>query len=434
MTYEEAEAFLFERLPMYQRIGGAAYKKDLSNTLAILNAIDNPHLKGRYIHVAGTNGKGSTSSILASILKEAGYKVGLYTSPHLKSFTERIRINGEEIPKAKVAEYVEKYKVLVDQFQPSFFELTTAMAFDYFAEENVDISVIEVGLGGRLDSTNVIVPELSIITQIGLDHQQFLGDTTAEIVKEKAGIIKENVPVVTSVVESELREIIQSIATAHDADYYYSKDLFEVEFLRINPPYWQYNVKHKAKLLFESIEVALGGSYQLQNLQTVFTAIHVLNKRDIKIKESAVFDGLKNIQKNSGLKGRWQVVQEKGAGLPRIIADTGHNLSAFDHLIPMLQQESFEHLHIVFGAVNDKDPTPILELLPKNAFYYFTQAQIPRAMPVDQLKEVGDVLGLKSIPFETVSDAWKKVNENAGKNDLIFVGGSTFVVAEIPII
>ncbi len=434
MDYKEAEVFLFERLPMFQRIGGAAYKKDLSNTLAILEAIGNPHKKGKFVHVAGTNGKGSTSSALASVLKEAGYKVGLYTSPHLKRFTERIRVNGEEIAKEKVVEYVEKYRGLIDKFQPSFFELTTAMAFDYFAEKETDIAIIEVGLGGRLDSTNVILPELSIITQIALDHQQFLGNTKEAIVKEKAGIIKDNVPVITSVEEPELRDIIQSIASVHHSDYIYSKDLFEVEFLQPSYPFWQYNVRYKEKMLFEQLEIALGGSYQLQNLQTIFTAIHILKSKGFTISDSAIKEGLKKIAINSGLKGRWQILQESKDGLPRIIADTGHNISAFDHLIQMLKQEKYDHLHIIFGSVNDKEPIEILERLPKNATYYFTQAQVPRAMPSEQIKSYADKIGLKSTSFDTVLSAWNKAQENAGENDLIFVGGSTFVVAEIPIL
>lgn len=434
MTYEEAEAFLFERLPMFQRIGGAAYKKDLSNTIGILSAIGNPHLSGKYIHVAGTNGKGSTSSMLASILKEAGYKVGLYTSPHLKSFTERIRINGEAIPHNKVTEYVVKYQQLIDEFQPSFFELTTAMAFDYFAEQEVDVSVIEVGLGGRLDSTNVILPELSIITQIGLDHQQFLGNTLEEIVKEKAGIIKNHVPVLTSVAEPQLREIISTIAKEKNAEYTYSKDLFHISFSSVDSPFWNFKVTEQEKLQSELFEVALGGLYQQQNLQTVFAAVQMLQKRGFTIEKQAIRAGLRNIQQNSGLKGRWQIVQERSAGYPKIIADTGHNHSAFDHLLLMLGQEVYESLHIIFGAVNDKEPTSILERLPKNANYYFTQAQVPRAMPAQDLKEYAAQIGLKGKYYSSVEAAWHKANKNATENDLIFVGGSTFVVAEIPIL
>ncbi|GAA5031034.1 tetrahydrofolate synthase [Marivirga lumbricoides] len=433
MTYEEAEAFLFERLPMFQRIGGAAYKKDLTNTLAILDELGNPHLAGKFIHVAGTNGKGSTSSMLASVLKEAGYKVGLYTSPHLKSFTERIRINGEAISTDKVAKYVSRYQQLVDDFQPSFFELTTAMAFDYFAEQKVDVAVIEVGLGGRLDSTNVITPELSIITQIGLDHQQFLGNTKEEIVKEKAGIIKNNVPVLTSVPELNLRDTIQSIARAQEADFAYSKDLVTVNYSSVSTPYWMYEVK-RARQPSKLYEVALGGMYQQQNLETVFAAIQLLNSFGYKIEEEAIICGLKNIHQNSGLKGRWQIIQNRSKGLPKIIADTGHNHSAFDQLLPMLQQEEYQNLHIIFGAVNDKEPTSILERLPKDATYYFTQAQVPRAMSSVDLYGFATKIGLKGKSFVSVEAAWNEANKNAVENDLIFVGGSTFVVAEIPIL
>lgn len=434
MTYEEAEAFLFERLPMFQRIGGAAYKKDLSNTVGILEALGNPHVSGKFIHVAGTNGKGSTSSMLASILKEAGFKVGLYTSPHLKSFTERIRINGEAISNDKVAEYVTKYQKLVDDFQPSFFELTTAMAFDYFAEQEVDVSVIEVGLGGRLDSTNVIVPELSIITQIGLDHQQFLGNTLEEIVMEKAGIIKNNVPVLTSVAEPHLREIINAIAKEKNAEYTYSKDLFDISFSSVASPFWKFKVTEQKKLQSELFEVALGGLYQQQNLETVFAAVQLLQQQGYKIGSEVIIAGLKNIQQNSGLKGRWQIVQERKSGIPKVIADTGHNHSAFDHLLLMLKQELYQDLHIIFGAVNDKEPTSILERLPKEATYYFTQAQVPRAMPAEDLKEYATKIGLNGDAYSSVEAAWNQANKNATEDDLIFVGGSTFVVAEIPIL
>jgi dihydrofolate synthase/folylpolyglutamate synthase len=434
MTYQEATAYLFERLPMFQRIGAAAYKNDLTNTLDILKAIGNPHLKGKYIHVAGTNGKGSTSSMLASILTEAGYKVGLYTSPHLKSFTERIRINGEAMREEAVVHYVELYKPLIEQFTPSFFELTTAMAFDYFAAQEVDVAVIEVGLGGRLDSTNVIHPELSIITQIGLDHQQFLGDTTLEIVKEKAGIIKSNTPVITTVREPELRAEIQKIAAKNQAPYCYSADTFNVTLQKSGAPNSTYQVKKNNEIHYETLEVALHGAYQIQNMEGVLTAIEILNQSGFSISDGAIQNGLKNIIINSGLKGRWQALQERRPGKAKVIADTGHNQSAFDHIVPMLAQEKYEQLYVIFGAVNDKVPTDILKRLPKNAIYYFTQAQVPRAMPAIELYEFAEKLGLKGEKFDNVEAAWEKANEKAGENDLIFVGGSTFVVAEIPIL
>ncbi len=434
MTYQEATAFLFERLPMFQRIGGAAYKKDLSNTLAILEALGNPHKKGKYIHVAGTNGKGSTSSMLASILKEAGYKVGLYTSPHLKSFTERIRINGEEIDQGTVVQYVQKYTPLIEQFSPSFFELTTAMAFDYFAAQQVDVAVIEVGLGGRLDSTNVIQPVLSIITQIGLDHQQFLGNTTLEIVKEKAGIIKQHVPVLTTVREQELRAEIKNIAAKNHSPFYYSADDFAVSLKQLKSPNSIYKVMKQNHEYFDDLEVSLHGAYQLQNMEGVFRAVEILNDSGFKITEVALREGMKHIIHNSGLKGRWQTLQEKAEGLPKVIADTGHNHSAFDHIIPMLANEKYEELHIIFGAVNDKIPTDILKRLPNSAIYYFTQAQVPRAMPSAELYEFGQKVGLKGEKFDSVAAAWQKSVEKADENDLIFVGGSTFVVAEIPIL
>jgi len=306
MNYQEAEAFLFEQLPMFQRVGGSAYKKDLHNTFALLEVLDNPHKKGKYIHVAGTNGKGSTASFLASVLKEAGYKTGLYTSPHLKSFTERMRINGIPISQEEVIRYVEKFKSSIEELRPSFFELTTAMAFDYFAKEEVDIAVIEVGMGGRLDCTNVIEPEVSIITQIGLDHQQFLGNTLEEITKEKAGIIKEHVPIVSSVIENELKFIIKDIANSKNAPFFDSKERYKISIAEEAIPNWKMiaeNLRNTEKLEFES---GLSASYQIQNLQSVFAALDILKEKGYSVKNENIKEGLKNVIENSGIKGRWQ--------------------------------------------------------------------------------------------------------------------------------
>jgi dihydrofolate synthase/folylpolyglutamate synthase len=431
MTYQEAEAFLFEQLPMFQRVGGSAYKKDLHNTLALLETLGNPHQKGKYIHVAGTNGKGSTASFLASILKEAGYKTGLYTSPHLKSFTERMRINGIPIFQEEVIEYVEKFKPIIEKLKPSFFELTTAMAFDYFSKEEVDIAVIEVGMGGRLDCTNVIQPEVSIITQIGLDHQQFLGDTLEEITKEKAGIIKENVPIVCSVLENELRLIIREVAEAKSAPFLDSKGRYNISIIEESIPNWRViaeNLRTSEKIEFES---GLSASYQIQNLQSVFTTLDILKEKGYSISDENITSGLKNVIKNSGIKGRWQRIHNAQSNA-KIIADTGHNIPAFEHLVKMIEKENFDQLHFIFATVNDKKLDGVLELLPKNAIYYFTQANIPRALDANELKEVARYYDLKGDAFPTMAEAFTNAQKNASDKDLIFVGGSTFAVAEIP--
>ncbi|MGM0582568.1 MAG: bifunctional folylpolyglutamate synthase/dihydrofolate synthase [Bacteroidota bacterium] len=431
MTYQEAEAFLFEQLPMFQRVGGSAYKKDLHNTFALLEVLGNPHQKGKYIHIAGTNGKGSTASFLASVLKESGYKTGLYTSPHLKSFTERMRINGASISEEEVIQYVEKFKPIIEELSPSFFELTTAMAFDYFAKEDVDIALIEVGMGGRLDCTNVIQPEVSIITQIGLDHQQFLGDTLEEITKEKAGIIKDNIPIVCSVIENELKLIIREVANSKNAPFFDSKEKYKISIKEETIPNWKMiaeNIKTSEKYEFES---GLSASYQIQNLVAVFTTLDILKDKGFFITDGNIKEGLKNVIENSGIKGRWQrILNDKSKA--NIIADNGHNIPAFEHIVKMMEKEEFEQLHIVFATVNDKKLDGVLELLPKNAKYYFTQANIPRALDANDLQYVAAKYGLMGNPFPTVAEAFKNAQKNASDKDLIFVGGSTFAVAEIP--
>lgn len=431
MTYREAEAFLFEQLPMFQRVGGAAYKKDLHNTYALLEALDNPHKKGKFVHVAGTNGKGSSSSFLASILMAAGYKTGLYTSPHLKSFTERMRINGAAISQEEVVRYVEKFKPLVEKLRPSFFELTTAMAFDYFAKQEVDIAVIEVGMGGRLDCTNVIQPEVSIITQIGLDHQQFLGNTVEEITKEKAGIIKENTPIVTSVHETELKYIIKQLAEDNNAPFFDSSKQYAVSIIEQSSPHWKFEavkLENSEKIEFES---GLSATYQVQNLSTVLTTIDILNQKGYAISTAHIQEGIKNVVANSGIKGRWQQIPNDKSQA-KIIADTGHNITAFEYLVKMLENEKFEKLHFVFATVNDKKIEGVLELLPKYAQYYFTQANIPRAFPANELREAAKDYDLIGEVFPTVAAAIESAQKNASDKDLIFIGGSTFAVAEIP--
>jgi dihydrofolate synthase/folylpolyglutamate synthase len=431
MTYQEAEAFLFEQLPMFQRVGGAAYKKDLHNTFKLLEFLGNPHLKGKFIHIAGTNGKGSTASFLASILKESGYKTGLYTSPHLKSFTERMRINGVSISQETVIQYVEKFKPIIEELKPSFFELTTAMAFDYFAKQEVDIAVIEVGMGGRLDCTNVIRPEVSVITQIGLDHQQFLGDTLEAITKEKAGIIKENVPIVSSVKENELRLIIKEVAESKNASFVESKEKYKISVVKEAIPRWNFSAQNLESNEILEFESGLSANYQIQNLGGVLSTIDILKEKGFSISPENIKKGLKDVIINSGITGRWQQVSNNSSSV-RIIADTGHNIPAFEYIVKMLEKERYEKLHFVLATVNDKKLEGVLALLPANAHYYFTQANIPRALDRNELKNIAKDYNLKGEVFSTVVSAIEAAKKNASIKDLIFVGGSTFAVAEIP--
>jgi dihydrofolate synthase/folylpolyglutamate synthase len=431
MTYQEAEAFLFERLPMFQRVGGAAYKKDLHNTIALLDSLGNPHQNRKFVHVAGTNGKGSTASFLASILKESGYRTGLYTSPHLINFTERMRINGIPISKEVVVDYVEKFKPIIEALRPSFFELTTAMAFDYFAKEEVDIAVIEVGMGGRLDCTNVIQPEVSVITQIGLDHQQFLGNTLEEITKEKAGIIKENTPIVSSVEENELKLIIKDIANVRNATFFDSHDYFEISIEKESLPYWKMKAENLKKPDCLRFDLGLSSTYQIQNLKSVLMTVEILRQKGYSISDDHLKEGLRNVVSNSGIKGRWQRISNDKSKA-KIIADTGHNIAAFEYLAKMLEKEEYDHLHFVFASVKDKKLEGVLDLLPKNAIYYFTQAQIARALDANELKKAAAAYGLVGNSYPTVAKALEMAQNNAGEKDLIFVGGSTFAVAEIP--
>jgi dihydrofolate synthase/folylpolyglutamate synthase len=433
-TYQETEKFLFERLPMFQRIGGAAYKKDLSNTIALLNLLDNPERKNKYLHVAGTNGKGSTASMLAAILTSAGYKVGLYTSPHLKHFNERIRVNGVPIPEDRIVAYVNEYVPLIEEIKPSFFELTTAMAFQYFADSEVDIAVMEVGLGGRLDSTNVIKPLVSVITQIGLDHQEFLGDTVEEIATEKAGIIKYEVPVVTSVPEENLNKLIQKIAFDKNAPFYYAADDYKITSLGFSDGYNQYEVLNLKMQSKQVISSDLGGIYQAYNIMTVLSTIAILrDEYGMVIDEKAVLIGLKNVKNLSGLRGRWQKFKSKLTEA-KIIADTGHNESAVKLIVQMLLEEKYDQLHIIWGAVKDKDIDKIMALLPAEATYYFTKASVPRALETDELSRIASKFNLKGQNYASVSTAFQAAIANSHKNDLIFVGGSTFIVAELPIL
>jgi dihydrofolate synthase/folylpolyglutamate synthase len=427
MNYQETLDFLFHSLPMFQRVGASAFKKDLSNTVALCANLGNPEKKFKSIHVAGTNGKGSTSHTLASILQSAGYKTGLYTSPHLKSFTERIRIDGQEITEEAVVQFVRENKAFLDELKPSFFEMTVAMAFWYFAQQEVDIAVIEVGMGGRLDSTNVIEPELCIITNIGFDHMQFLGNTLPEIAGEKAGIIKANVPVVISQSQQETSAVFQNQSSKLHSALILADQIWKVEKQRSE------SIRGKADFIVHKEGIAqhltfgLLGDYQRYNLPGILEAVDQLRNQGWKIPEAALKTGLTQVTKLTGLKGRWQIIGEK----PTCIADTGHNEPGIREVLAQLKSYSFARLWMVIGMVQDKDISKILTLLPKEARYVFCQADLPRALAAEVLAEKAEEFGLLGDVIPNVNEALKFARKNAAADDLIFVGGSTFVVAEI---
>lgn len=425
MNYQETLDYLFNALPMFQRVGASAFKKDLNNTLALCSHLGNPEKKFKSIHVAGTNGKGSTSHTLAAILQSAGYKTGLYTSPHLKSFTERVRINGQEITEQAVVDFVEVNKSFLDELKPSFFEMTVALAFWYFAKEEVDIAIIEVGMGGRLDSTNVITPELSVITNIGWDHMQFLGDTLPLIAGEKAGIIKPDVPVIISQTQEETTSVFLKKAIENHAQITFADQKIQLKKLTSDNGLAKYAVSENGKTY--TLEYGLQGDYQLYNLPGILEAVDQLRRMSWTISENALRKGLKEVAQLTGLKGRWQILVEK----PTVIADTGHNEPGIRAILSQLKSYSFDQLWMVLGMVQDKDISKILALLPKDAQYVFCQADLPRAMPAELLAEKAAEYGLKGEVISEVNQALQFARKNAGADDLIFVGGSTFVVAEI---
>ena len=399
MKYEEGLNYLFSKLPMYQRTGAAAYKKDIGNIIKACKILDNPQNKFKSIHIAGTNGKGSTAHMLASIFQEAGYKTGLYTSPHLKDFRERIKINGQLISKKDTLDFILKNKNQYEKIEMSFFEYTVAMAFDYFANENVDIAIIETGLGGRLDSTNIISPEISIITNIGYDHTNLLGNSLEEIAKEKAGIIKKNTPVIIGRKQKETEHIFKSEAKEKNSSIHFCKK----------------NLNYSTDLK---------GEYQKENLNTALQAMKILN---LNIDDGIISKGLNNVVKNTGLNGRWQTIAKK----PLTICDTGHNEDGIKNNIKQLKKLKFNKLHFVFGTVNDKDLRKILRLLPVNAQYYFCSANIARSLNSEKLLEESKNFKLLGERYESVIEAYHSAQSNAKMDDLIFIGGSTFIVAEV---
>ncbi len=400
MNYQETIEYLFNSTPVFEHVGASAYKPGLQTTEALDEHFGHPHQKFKTIHVAGTNGKGSVSHTLAAMLQSAGYKVGLYTSPHLVDFRERIRINGECISEEYVVDFVENERPFFEPLHPSFFELTTAMAFKYFAEQQVDIAVIEVGLGGRLDCTNIITPILSIITNISFDHTQFLGNTLEQIAMEKGGIIKQHIPAVIGEVQPDTRSIFERIAREKDAPLYFAEEFSSI---------------------LENVEFELKGDYQEKNKRTILCAAALLGLLETDIRK-----GMENVCELTGLTGRWQKIQEQ----PLVICDTGHNVAGWEYLSQQLAQQTCKQLRIVFGMVDDKDIQKVMEMLPKHAIYYFTKASTKRAIPETKVKAIGDSLGLNSQTFPAVQEAYDTAMSDASPEDFIFIGGSSYVVAD----
>ncbi len=413
---------------MFTRVGAIAFKKDLHNTIAMCERLDNPQNKFKTIHIGGTNGKGSTSHMLAAIFQQAGYKTGLYTSPHLKDFRERIRINGEMVSKDFVVDFVEQQQEIIEEISPSFFEVTVAMAFSYFSEQNVDIAIIEVGLGGRLDSTNIITPELSVITNISLDHTNILGNTLKEIAGEKAGIIKPGIPVVIGESDPETDQVFiqkaketQSSILFADQQMQISKSIKEDEYLNVS-------ISQNGNLLIENLLLDLTGRYQLKNILTVFQAVRTLRTLGFNISNKALYSALKDVKELTGLMGRWQILSKN----PLIVCDTGHNIAGIKEVIQNINDTPHDKLHVVIGMVKDKDISGVLDLLPTKATYYFCQPQLERALSARELANEAEKHGLKGSVFSTVELAINAARKNANTHDLIYIGGSTFVVAEIP--
>lgn len=423
MNYQETIDYLFNVTPLFQNIGKDAYKEGLDNTILLDNHFNNPHKKFRTIHIAGTNGKGSCSHTIAAILQSAGYKTGLYTSPHLIDFSERIKVNGEPVEKEFVIDFVKQNKDFFEPLHPSFFELTTAMAFLYFAEKKVDVAVIEVGLGGRLDCTNIITPDLSIITNISFDHTQFLGNTLKDIAKEKAGIIKGKRPVIIGEYTPETKTVFEDKAKSTNSDIIFAED---------NKLINGYKQTENGLLLYKSDKIKdlygeLNGLYQVKNTNTILNAVYKLIGLGYNIDETNIKNGFRNVCHLTGLMGRWQKLEEN----PTIICDTGHNIGGMKYIVEQLSRMKYDKLHIIIGMVNDKDISGVISLLPKNAKYYFTQASVKRALPAEQVKEIANNHGLKGEAYSSVEKALTIAKNNAKENDLIFIGGSTFIVADL---
>jgi len=430
MDYQETLDYLFSQLPMFQRIGPAAYKANLDNTHALLNELGNPETAFHSIHIAGTNGKGSVAHMLASVLQAQGLKTGLATSPHLKDFRERIRINGVPIPEQEVVRFVDQHKAFFVNLQPSFFEMTIAMTFDYFAREKVDIAVVETGMGGRLDSTNVLRPEVSVITNIGLDHVRFLGHTLPDIAGEKAGIIKENTPVVIGRRQAEVQEVFSAVASRLNAPLRVAGDDYQVvsaaQLTHDGLLSMQAAIRHDGHV--QSYSLDLPGEYQLENLVTVLATVDTLRSGNAwDISEEALKKGLQRVTRNTGMQGRWQQIGHN----PAVICDTGHNREGIAHIVRQLDALDYDTLHMVFGMVDDKDLAPVLSLLPREAKYYFCRPDVPRGLDAKKLAAEASFWGLDGNAYDHVHEAFEQAQNEASRRDLIFIGGSTFVVAEV---
>jgi dihydrofolate synthase / folylpolyglutamate synthase len=428
MTYQQTLDYLYTQLPMFSKIGCAAYKKDLHNTILLCDYIGNPQTKFKSIHIAGTNGKGSTSHMLAAILQSAGYKTGLYTSPHIKDFRERIRVNGKMIKEEAVVEFVARTKDKSDEISPSFFELTVAMAFDYFATEKCDIVVVETGLGGLLDSTNIIYPILSIITNIGFDHQNILGNTLEEIATQKAGIIKENTPVVIGETLRETKDIFIETANKKNAEIFFANETFVAGATKTKGNILFCQVHSVITCSYVEIQLGLTGLYQTKNICTVLEAVEQLKNIGLSISDAAMHEGLLQVKQLTGLRGRWEILQEN----PIVIADVAHNKDGISQVLQQLNTTySNTSFHFVLGFVKDKDVIEVLKLFPSAASYYFTNAHIPRALPCNELAGKANIVGLIGKCFDNVNDAINTAKNNAQQNDVIMICGSFFILAEM---
>jgi dihydrofolate synthase/folylpolyglutamate synthase len=435
MDYQTTLDYLYSQLPMFTRDGPSAFKTDLDNTVELCKRLGDPQNKFKSVHIAGTNGKGSTSHMLAAILQTAGYKTGLYTSPHLKDFRERIRINGEMISEQDVIDFVEQHKADFEDIKPSFFEMTVAMAFDVFVKAKVDIAVIEVGLGGRLDSTNIITPLFSVITNIGWDHMNMLGNTKQLIAGEKAGVIKPGIPVIIGEYQPEVADVFIDKAKAEHAPISFASDEWEVlksevggQKLEVGQEFIEFQVKKKnSGLKTQDLRLDLPGTYQLKNVKAVLSAVEELKRQGFVISDEHIRLALKQVKRLTGLHGRWEVLSRH----PLTICDTGHNPEGITEVLENIGNVPYQKLHFVMGVVNDKDISKILAMLPKNAVYYFCKPNITRGLDADNLKQQAANFGLNGRNYPSVTDAFKAAQNNAGENDLVFVGGSTFVVAEV---
>ncbi|MEY2800297.1 MAG: hypothetical protein RI934_1285 [Bacteroidota bacterium] len=426
-NYQQTLDYLFAQLPVFQRDGASAYKPTIANTIALCNALGNPEKKFKSVHVAGTNGKGSTSHQLAAIFQAAGYKTGLYTSPHLKDFRERIKVNGQEIPEQNVIDFTEKHQTLFEKIKPSFFEMTVAMAFDYFANEKVEIAIVEVGMGGRLDSTNIIQPELCLITNISFDHQAYLGNSLEEIAREKAGIIKKETPVVIASTQPAIQSVFEGIAKSQQAPIYFADQQYHLK-RNENSNQQLLSLSYADKNGIEkNIYSDLTGNYQLKNITGVLCAIDILKSKFDLLNDEHTIAALAKVKKSTGLKGRWELLSEN----PQCIADTGHNEDGIQQILTQLNFCKYQKLHWVIGMVNDKDINAVLSLLPKDATYYFCKPNIPRGLSTATLQQSAQKFNLNGNCYESVTLALSAAQKNAATNDLILIAGSTFIVAEI---